>query len=264
MNRFPYFVLLTALLFTACGNVQAASPTNTVVVPSDTPESTFTPLPTDTPTPPPTITPDAAATAAAQTTQQAGTVLAELDKLLGDSDIPYQAGHLIWQQTDSVTISMTGPQGQHNPFKPIDEKVTAKDFIFKSDATWNATGFIFCGAILRSEPDLAKADQYQFYYLRFSGLPAWFIEYYKKGFFSNSITKDKYSDAIDMGNDATNQFVVVGQAEKFTVYLNGQRQGRFFDNSRQRMEGSFGFMAWQESGTGSCEFKNAWIWSLDK
>jgi hypothetical protein len=30
------------------------------------------------------------------------------------------------------------------------------------------------------------------------------------------------------------------------------------------MDGAFAFLAVQESGTGSCEFENSWIWSLDK
>ena len=82
--------------------------------------------------------------------------------------------------------------------------------------------------------------------------------------FIGSIAKDQTSDAIDMANGAVNQFVVVAEGEKFTVYFNGQRQGRFFDNSKQRREGYFGFFGWQESGKGSCKFNNSWVWSLDQ
>ena len=121
------------------------------------------------------------------------------------------------------------------------------------------------GAVLLSEPGIAKGKQYQFYFLRFSGLPIWYLDLYENGSnYLGTVSKEQYADAIDMTNGATNQFVVVAENEKFTIYFNGERQGRFFDNSKQRMDGTFGFMAWQESGTGSCKFENGWIWSLDK
>jgi hypothetical protein len=265
MKRFSYLVLLVVILLTACGG-ESAQPTATeaLISPTDTPvPPTSTPLPTHTPTQTPTSTPDAAATAAAQSTQTAGEVLTELDKLLGDTDIPYKDGRLVWQQSKPAKIEMQGPQST-DQILPVDEKLSVKDFIMTSDVAWNASGVIICGAIFRSETDLEHGKKYEFYFYRLSGLPAYFIDVYENSVFLNSITKDRYSKELNVSNDATNRFTLVAQDNQFTVYLNGKRQGRFFDNSKQLAEGYFGFLGWQESGTGRCEFSNSWIWSLDK
>jgi len=202
-----------------------------------------------------------AATKAAQATQVAGDVLAELDKYLGqDSGIDYETGHLLWQQVDSTTIKLTGPD---YGYMGLDGEPTAGNFIFKSDVTWEATGVLVCGAVFRSEPDIEKGKQYLFLFLRFSGLPAWRIEVDQYGRFQNSFTDVRYSDAIDQGNGATNQFILVAKDNEFTVYLNRNREGRYFDYSNQRVNGSFGFFASQTAGRGNCLFKNSWIWSLD-
>jgi hypothetical protein len=213
----------------------------------------------------PTSTPDAAATAAAQATAGAESVLSELGKILGESDVPYKDGRLAWQQTDPLAINMQGPSGFKASVLEIDDDLTAGDFVLKSDVTWEASGWMYCGAVFRSEPNIQIGKQYQFYFLRFSGLPIWYLDVYENGSdYLGTISKEQTSSAIDMANGAVNQFVVVAEDEKFTIYFNGQRQGRFFDNSRQRMEGAFGFFGWQESGTGSCKFDNSWVWSLDQ
>jgi hypothetical protein len=263
MKRFPYVLLLVAILLTSCGSLGAADPTATAVPPSNTPEPTLTPPPTETATLVPTATPDAAATAAAQATAGAASVLSELEKVLGESDVPFKDGHLVWQQTEPAKITMQGPQGS-DQFLAIDKDLSVKNFVMQSDVIWNANGIIICGAIFRSEASLDHGKQYQFYFYRLSGLPAYFIDVYEDSIWLNSITKDRFSDQLDTSNDATNQFTLVAQDNEFTVYLNGARQGRFFDNSKQRAEGYFGFLAWQQSGKGSCEFENSWIWSLDE
>lgn len=267
MHRRP-FVFLLALTLTAlaCGGTAPAAepePTATLVIPSDTPAPTETPLPTDTPTPVPTSTPDSTATAAARATEGASDVLGELDRLLSDTDIPYKEGRLAWQQTESVTINMSGPQLEGN-VRELDGDLTAGDFIFKSDVTWEATGVLICGAVVRSEPSLERGLQYQFYFYRLSGLPAYFIDVYDNGQYKNSITQTRFSDDLDIGNGATNQFVLVAQENQFNIYINGNRQGRYFDDSKRRADGFLAFLGWQESGTGSCKFENSWVWSLDQ
>ncbi len=259
MKRFPYLALL-ALLITSCSNMPGlAAPTSTPV-PSHTPQPTFTSLPTETPTLVPTPTPNKTATAISQATEAAGSVQDELENLLGDTDILYQQGHLAWKQIKPFSINLKGPDSD---FMEIDKDLTAGNFILKSDVTWNATGLLLCGAIFRSQPNLEKGRQYQFLFMRFSGLPAWAIELHEFGQFRNSPSRVQYSDAIDQGNDATNQFVLVARDEQFNLYLNNMRQGRYFDYSKQRMDGSFAFLGLQQSGEGSCEFKNSWIWILE-
>jgi hypothetical protein len=154
MKRFPYLALLVLVLAALACAVPGTSPEATATsLPSDTPAPTDTPMPTDTSTPLPTSTPDVTATAAVQATQSAGDVLGELDELLEDTDIPYKEGHLAWQQTRSLNIKLSGPDHQ---ILEVDDDLTAGNFIFKSDVTWEASGILVCGAIFRSEPNLEE------------------------------------------------------------------------------------------------------------
>ena len=260
MKRFLYGSLLTLLFLSACSTLLPAPTPTSTPVPTNTPEPTFTPLPTETPTPVPTSTPDKKATAAAGATQASASILSELDELFGDTDILYEDGHLAWQQAKAMKVSLSGPGWD---YVEVDEKLKAGNFILKSDVTWEASGIIICGTIFRAEPDIEKGKQYQLLYLRLSGLPAWAIEVHEYGYFKNSPSKTQYSDAIDQENGGTNQIVLVARDEQFNLYINGVSQGRYFDYSKQRMDGVFAFHGVQDSGTGSCEFENSWIWSLD-
>ena len=159
-----------------------------------------------------------------------------------------------------MNIQMSGPDFA---ILGIDDDLTAGDFIFKSDVTWEATGLLFCGAVFRSEPNLEEGKQYQFVFLRLSGLPAWTIEVHEFGYYKNSPTNVKTSKALDLTNGATNQFVLVVQDDNFTLYLNEVRQGTYYDYSKQRASGSIGFLGYQDSGQGECKFENSWVWSLD-
>jgi hypothetical protein len=267
MYRFLSAALLASLLLSGCGLVPALKPTATALAtatlrPTDTPQPSLTPTPSQTPTRTPTATPDKAATKAAQATQDASAVLEELDKYLGaDSGIDYQAGQLLWQQADPIKITMTGPAMQ---YAALEDDLTAGDFIFKSDVTWEATGLIVCGAVFRSEDNIEKGKQYLFSFLRFSGLPAWRIEVDQYGRFLNSPTDVRFSDALDLDNGATNQFVLVARGNEFNLYLNRNREGRYFDYSSQRSDGLFAFIGSQTGGDGRCVFENSWIWSLDE
>ncbi|MBI5962428.1 MAG: hypothetical protein HY863_03040 [Chloroflexi bacterium] len=256
MKRLQYFALFVLLLILACGTMPGTAPTAT---PSPEPTSTFTPMPTSTPTAVPTATINIAATVEAKQTQIANDVLGDLDKVLGDSEIPYKEGHLAWHENKEITVSLSGPDWNA---VDVEKKLTASDFILKSDVTWNASGIIVCGAIFRSEPNLDLGKQYQFLYLRLSGLPAWAIEVHEFGRYKNSPTSVQYSSAVNQDNGATNQFIIVAQDEQLTVYINGVRQGKYYDNSRQRTEGSIGFFGFQDSGKGSCKFENSWVWEL--
>lgn len=259
MNRFPYFGLLVLLFLTACGGIPGLNATATSV-PTHTLQPTLTPSPTDTATPVPTATPDVTATAGPKATETADSILGELDLLLADTDIPYEDGYLAWQQTKPLTIQLSGPDDQ---ILAIDDELTAGDFILKSDVTWTASGIIICGAVFRSEPDLERGKQYRFLFLRLSGLPAWEIDVFEFGQYRNSPTETKFSGALDQGNGRTNEFVLVAQDDQFNLYINQNREGRFFDYSKQRTQGSFAFLGLQDSGDGSCEFENSWVWSLD-
>lgn len=258
MKRVPLFsVLVLVLVSVACAG-SAPEPTPTVT--SEPPTATLLPTETATPKPTATSTPDRAATAAVEATQIAGDVQAELGELLGDSGIAYEEGKLAWQQSERMEVNLRGPDGR---FLPFAEGVKGKNFIVKSDVTWNATGILVCGVIFRSEPNFRDGDQYNFLFLRFSGAPAWAIEYHEFGYFKNSPTGTKYSSAVDLTNGATNKMLLVAQDGEFTVYINGVRQGRYYDNSLQRTDGAFAFVGYQDSGDGLCKFENTVVWEIE-
>jgi hypothetical protein len=255
MNQKPLFVfLLLVILAMACG---ASAPTEVSVDTALPPTSI--PTASETPTPVPTATANLTATIAAKATQASAGVLAELDDILKGEEIAYQEGSLLWEQETPLNIKMNGPDYRYTPFA---EGKIGKNFILKSDVTWEATGILICGVMFRSEPDLEQGKQYQFLYLRFSGLPAWAIEFHEFGYFKNTPTKVQHSGAVDLSNGATNQLVIVVREEEFIIFINGIRQGRFFDYSKQSMEGGFAVLGNQDSGKGSCEFDNTFVWAL--
>ena len=232
--------------------VAAASPT-------ETPQPTSTPLPADTSIPRPTVTPFFALTS----TVEALSVMSELDVDVGmNSAFAYNEGHLAWKQTEPITINMSGPQTS-GVLQAIAEDVDPTNFIFKSKVTWNASGILICGLTFRSEPDIERGKQYQFYFYRLSGLPAYSIDVFDSGRYKNTISDIKFSDGINSENDASNEFVLVAQNNQFTVYINGKQQGQFYDSSKQRENGFLAFLAWQDSGKGSCTFENSWIWIIE-
>lgn len=252
--RNPFFALVVLVLFAlACsGAGQPPTPTETPVPPTSTLE------PTNTPTPIPTV--NRTATVVAQSTASAEDTVAELDRLLEDTEIPYQNGRLLWKQNERLNIAMRGPDGKILPFA---EGIEGRNFILKSDVTWTSTGILVCGAIFRSELDIKEGRKYHFVFLRFSGAPAWAIEFHEFGYFKNSPSGVNYSNSVNLNNKATNQFVLVAQDGEFTVFINRVRQGRFFDYSEQQKEGVFGFFAGQDSGEGNCEYENSWLWELE-
>lgn len=259
MKRFLYLAFFILILLNACSAFPALAPATATPNSTLTFTPTFTPSPTNTPTLTPTSTPDTTSTAAAQATETSDAVLAELDKIIEEDKLAYQDGHLAWKQVKPIDVTLSGPGVD---YVEIDKDLTAGNFILKTDVTWEASGIILCGVIFRSEPIITTGKQYHLVYLRLSGLPAWDIEFFENGRFKNSPTKTQFSNAIDQSNGGTNQLVLIAQEEQFTVYINRARQGRFFDYSKQSMDGVLAFKGEQDSGKGSCKFKNSWLWVL--
>lgn len=266
---YKLFAILTVIttLISGCGDQSVLDQAGTMIaetvaaaLPTETSLPRPTPLPTNIPAPKPTVTPNIALT----TTVEAVNVLSELDVYVGEnSDVPYEEGYLAWRQNDPVVLEMSGPQKDAGILQAIRENINAKNFIFKSTVTWSATGILICGFAFRSEDDLSRGQQYQFYFYRLSGLPAYKIDVYDFGRFKYTITDVKFSEQINYANDATNEFILIAQGEQHTVVINGNVEGQFYDESqRRRVDGLVAFLAWQDSGKGSCHFKNSWLWIL--
>lgn len=261
-NIFPFFVAASmfAIVSLACvipGLAPLATPTPS---PMPTNTATATPIP-PTETPVPTATPNRAATQAYKSTQTAEAQSQEVMEVLQKIEYPTDTGSLAWYQKDDQSIDLV----DYNTYNyiPFGNGQEYSSFVLKSDVTWQAEGMMICGFYMRSEEDFEHGQQYRFLFLRFSGLPAWDIEFWdNEQYKTNILGQVKFSDALDLANNATNQFIIIAEDNKFTVYINGVRQGSYYDWSKLASKGQFAFYASHESGPASCVFQNTWIWGL--
>lgn len=258
---FHPFIALAALVILvglACGasGSPTPAPESTKSLPTDTPE----PIPTETPAP--TATPDYAATQAAQATEAVAALQEEIVATLDGLDLPSDNGHVLWIQSEDVALEMIGGMNQPQ-YLNFAEGITASNFVLKVDMTWDTNSWPVCGIVFRaSEKELKYADFYLIQFLRLSGLPAWDIEYYKRGYYASTITqKVRFSDALNLESGAVNQIVLHAVENNFTVYINGHRQGRYPDFSSILKEGSFAVSGFQDGGETTCTFSNGWIWA---
>jgi len=262
-TRFVSLFCLALFLLAGCG--QAAAAATPTAIPTSTPTPTLDPTSTPTlpptATPTPTATPNATATQAARATAQAEKVSAGVKSELEALGIPVETGSLAYYQLQPQTIELTEHQQALNADFPSGDAVSASDFALSTDITWNTPGVATCGIMFRSTGGLSRGAEYLFQILRLSGLPAWDIEFLKDGYWKNSPVDIKTSSAIDQADGATNHVVLVAEGDKFTMYINGVRQGSYYDYSKQRLDGNFGFFAWQDSGTSTCTFENTAVWA---
>ena len=233
---------------------------------TNTPTLTATPVPTDTPTPTatatltPTPTKDKTATAVARATGEAEAMISEIKGVLEKIEYPTDTGSLGWYQSDPLFIYMNEPnQALYQEFA---EDLVASDFVLQTEVTWEADYMVVCGLLFRSELDFSTGAQYAFQYLRFSGLPAWAIDYYDHGEFKFTVTETRFANAIDLENGASNTFLLIAEGNKFTVYANDARLGTFYDNSKKLAKGRFAFISSQDAGESTCTYENTWIWLL--
>ena len=271
-------VVILIILTTAagCGTTNQPALTNTQEIiptsppptatnpppPTDTPQPTDTPVPTDTATPLPTDTPtpDLKATEAFVATRAADQLILDIKAQLKEFGFTTDKGYLGWAQTEPQTITLS-TFGDYF-YTPFAEDLVASDFILRTDITWKTDGLVLCGLKFRSEPNFDTGAQYSFLYERISGFPAWAIEYYKDGDFVNTISDVKFSNAINMDNGATNNLLLAAEGNKFTLFVNDQKLGSYYDWSKLRSDGRFAFQGLQEKGPSTCSFNNTWVWML--
>lgn len=276
MNKLFILLTVSCLALGACASPAAVQPPTATLspptspptnppAPTDTPEPTATPVPTDTPTPEPTATstPDAAATQAAEAAQAKERAMELIQEDLERIDQTLPAGSLGWLQTESQAIEMSG--GNQWIYDPFAKELVANDFIIKTDITWDSTGGLaICGLYFRSDPNFEQGEQYMFEMLRLSGLPGWDISLWEYGELKKPITNMRTAGAIDQEEGATNEIILFAEDGQFTLYINDERIGQFFDYTESRTEGYFAFDARQESGDTICQFDNTWVWLIDE
>lgn len=248
------FVLLAASNL-ACGLPFLQSPTATpteTLIPTST--TTLTPLPTSTNTPKPTATatPNLKATLAAQQEQ-------EVKSWLAKYELSTDTGSLGWHQDKKISIKMTGPT--HNKYATFAEDLEVSDFVLYTEMTWDTNGWPVCGAWVRADTQWQKGDRYVYQFLRFSGLPAWDIEYFRGGRFVSNVTEQiRFSNYLSIADGATNKVALAANESEFQVYINDNFVGRYYDYSSQIEKGYLAFFGDQDSGETTCTFQNSWLW----
>ena len=262
------FSAVFVLILAACSTIGQAPATQTSI-PSVTPLPTNTPVPTATSTPVPsatststpmpsptlTATPDMTGTEAVKNTQTAAAIVNAFKSDLSKVDVTIDKGHMGWTQQDSVVIPLKGKND--SKYQPFAEDLKASDFVITTDMIWTAPGIIICGWIFRSEPNFAVGQQYMMNFLHFSGLPGWDIELWNYGQFQLNISeKVRFASAL-------NHFTMLAEGNKFTLYINEQRIGSFYDYNNTRTDGYFAFEGSIESGEGSCTYENTRVWILN-
>ena len=255
---------LAALILSACGFVSGSPPT---------PENTLTPTvtathvpPTATPTAEPTATltatPDLAATEQVIAAQTAEAYTAEIDQILQAYGRSTNAGHLGWSQSAPEPITASG--GGRTLYSAVAEGQSFSNYVLYTHVAWESeVGAAGCGLMFHSERNFEEGQQYRFYTLRLSGLPAWDVELWEFNNWQATVTGDiKYTSAIDQANGATNEYILIAEGATLTVYINGVRVGTV--TIATRSEGQIAFFTWQQSGQTTCTFEDTWIWEFDQ
>lgn len=158
---------------------------------------------------------------------------------------------------------MTG--GGQRIYDPFAVDLVADDFLLKADITWESTGgFAGCGFYFRSEANIEQGEQYVYEMIRLSGMPAWDIVLMEFGQPKKNVTGVLTAGAINQDNGATNEVILMAKDGEFTVYINDQRIGTYYDYAETRSDGYFAWDAWQESGETTCRYENTWVWLMEE
>lgn len=94
--------------------------------------------------------------------------------------------------------------------------------------------------------------------MRLQNAPAWNIEYQKYARTQERLISSEamFQNRLNDGPSSTNSILMFVQGEKITTYLNGEKMQEV--THRKLKEGVIGFIAWQESGTTFCTFRDGW------
>lgn len=222
---------------------------------------TGTPTTTSTPTVTASMTPDKTATAQFVEVQRLDVARDSIQQTMNRIDLKLEEGQVGWAQEFPMAIELS--EYDQVVYTDIAEGLIAEDFILKTDITWESTGgFAVCGFVFRLDFD--EVDYYQYGMLRLSGLPAWSIMGYDDGIGQYDISGVRTSGAIDQAQGSTNQVLLIAKEGRFTLYINDQRIGNFYDHSKRFRDGGFAFVARQESGVTTCTYDSTWIWLLEE
>lgn len=185
--------------------------------------------------------------------------LAAINEILQEVGYSTEMGELGWHQSSSKSITISSWNWRR--WVPIVRQATYSNFVIHFNATWDTTGLGGCGLIFRAEDDLLNGQQYIFDTIRLSGFPGWRVRLYQysdmQAYTSGSV---KFTNKLDLYNEATNNYILVVDGSTLTVSINGSRISGV--TLATRSEGAMAWYAWQLDGRTTCTFTDAWIWEL--
>lgn len=169
------------------------------------------------------------------------------------------SGQLGWRHSGNKTIKIRS--GNYRQWATKIGNNSFKNIVIHFNTTWDTSSLAGCGLIFRSERDLLNRQQYIFDTIRFSGYPGWRVRLFEYIDFQANITGGtRFTDKLDLDNLAKNNFVLVADGTTLIMYINGSRASSVTVFTRS--EGRFAFYAWQQDGSTTCTFEDAWIWEL--
>jgi hypothetical protein len=218
---------------------------------TETPTYTLTFTPTSTPTLTPTITPNWTATKAAKHEETVHDIMAEFE-------FSTDTGSLAWYQDETINVDITGTQGLIHHLEEIGK---VSDFVLFTNMTWYSDSWPTCGVAFRTDSRWAKGTSYDVGFLRFSGLPAWEIVYWKDGLFAGIPSEQvRFSSYLNLDSGGSNDIILAAVGNEFKLYINNNYEGRYYDYDNKISTGMFGFYAVQDSGKTTCKFQDSWVW----
>jgi hypothetical protein len=242
-------------------SLACSSPFQPAATETPVPSATLAPTATDTPEPTPTFTatPNRAATQAAESTAMAEEVIAQFQSEMSEYEISTDTGYLGWVQDAPITVTLNGVNDLE--YQAMANGLEAGDFILRTNITWNTQSLIYCGLVFRADSRFEEGEHYEFWFLRFSGLPVWEIQFWDgMDFIATASNGEHSSSALDQANGATNQIIIVAEDFAFTVFINGVRQGKYFDFNSLRSNGQFGLAGFHDTGNSTCRYEDTVIW----
>ncbi len=213
-----------------------STPTATLTeTPAETARPSRTPIPSPTPGPPQYIAQVLAQIGIPETGAVAGQIASKVIDMTGEDDV------LTWER-------FTGTYG---------------DFVMGATVQWGpGAAEDYCGFVFREPEKAAENDPNTLYAIHISrdGF-LWFAELANSQWGENV---DGNAEFLNLGEDETNQLVLVAQGDTFSLYVNGNYSAQFQDDTLP--SGQVAMMAgtFDESDESYCTFSNAWVYSLDE
>ncbi len=183
-----------------------------------------------------------------------------ISQLHDQGDLNTTAGKVgVEKDTYDLTVDKAG----YDQWNILDKTLKVNDFVLSAIVSWDAADSDNeCGFIMHytaPNDDSSKSTYYTMTISRAGTYQAWARDV--GGYRSAAIVK-KASTAINTDDGATNQILVIGQANKFRLFVNGELAGSFSDaDYKSGQVGVVGGRGTNSEGL-TCHFSHMWAYSL--